>query len=647
MRLAAAVASLLVLLLAAATAEARPRALVAYLPTEPAPRMPLLFDLAERGLSYGLVSPTLGGYTRRQMALDTGQGARISTRAYDEPVPDLRLVARRGGGFRIARWSEAVERAEDAPGEAVPGLLADTVRRSGGRVAYAGVLGFEQLEALTAADAAGRIPEVGLFTIGRFGDDAARLWRDAHLLVARLPADAAGLAALDRLLAARRAEDTVVVLRAPPAGRLRLLPAGIAGPGFRGGPIRSSSTRLTGFVAAPDIAPTVLDRLGLAVPAEMSGRVIEERSGGSPEAVRSLAARFDVVVGRRVPLLNAALATLLVLLGVLALVARRDGVRAWLRLVLLSALWLPALALLTAALRPTRTAEVAIILGGSLVLAAATDRLLPWPRGPALPVAVVFLAHTIDLAAGSLLIDAAVTGPNPKGGARFFGIGNELETILALSVIFGIGGAVALRRDRTAPRAFAAGTAIAAFVIGWGRLGADVGGVITLAAGGAAAVLASLPGGPSRRALVIAVAAPAAALVALVALDLLSGGGAHLSRTVLDAESPGDLVEVVERRFRISFGGLAGGSLSVAGAVALLALAAWRRKALLAPLGTSPGLRAALIGGWFATVVGALANDSGPLILLVGAVMLLFALAYAHGRPWFGRREAGTMDGCA
>lgn len=646
MRLAAAVASVLVLG-AAATAEARPRALVAYLPTEPAPRMPLLFDLAERGMAYGLVSPTLGGYTKRQMALDVGQGARISTRAYDEPVPDLRLVATAEGGFRIARWREAVARADEAPGDAVPGLLAETVRRAGGRVAYAGVLGFEQVEALSAAGTGGRIPEVRLFTNGRFAEDAALLWEGSDLLLARLPADGAGLAALDRLLAARRPEDIVVVVRAPPGGGLRLLPAGIAGPGFDGGRLRSSSTRLDGFVAAPDIAPTVLDALGLEVPGKMSGRVIEDRAGGDPEAVQSLAARFDVVVGRRVPLLRVCLVTLLGLLALLAVAARRRGVHLWLRLVLLAGLWLPGLALLTAAMRPGKAAEIAVIVAGSLILAAATDRILPWPRGPAIPVAVVFLAHTIDLAFGSLVIDAAVSGPNPKGGARFYGIGNELETILALSVLFGIGGAVALRRDRTAPRAFAAGTAAAAFVIGWGRLGADVGGVITLAAGGAAAVLASLPSRPSRRALLVAVAAPAVALAALIALDLLSGGGAHLSRTVLDAEGPGDLVQVVERRFRISFGGLAGGSASVVVAVLVLALGAWRRRGLLGPLEASPGLRAALVGGWFATVVGALANDSGPLILLVGTVMLVLALSYAHGRPWFDRRAAGTMGGCA
>ena len=78
-----------------------------------------------------------------------------------------------------------------------------------------------------------------------------------------------------------------------------------------------------------------------------------------------------------------------------------------------------------------------------------------------------------------------------------------------------------------------------------GRLGADVGAVITLGAGGAAAVVASLPGGPSRRALALAVIVPLVAVAALIGLDLLIGGGAHLTRTVSSSSGPGDFFQVL------------------------------------------------------------------------------------------------------
>lgn len=612
----------------AAPAEARPRALIAYLPTEPAPRHPLLYEFAGRGMAFGLLSPTLGGYTKRQMALDVGQGARISTRAYDDPVPTLALRGR-----RIENWGEAVRRAEAAPGEAVPGLLAATA----GRVAYSGVIGFEQLEAISAADRAGRIDAVALSTFGTFVERTLALWRDSDLLVARLPGERRGLKALDRLLAAAGPEDLVIALRAPPGGGLRLLPVGVWGGGLSGGRITSPTTRLDGFVAAPDIAPTVLEHLGLDVPERMNGRAMEDTPGGDPDEVVDLSARFDVVIGRRLPTLRTAFWTLGALLLVLVALRRREGARTWLRLTLLAAMWLPGMALVSAALRPSAGEEAALVVLGSVALAAVTDRLLPWPRGPALPALVVMAAHTVDLAFGSLLVDTSLAGPNPRGGARFYGIGNELETVLAVTVLVGAGAWVARRSGPPAARAIAAAAIVSGVIVGAGRLGADVGGVITLGAGGAAAVVAALAAGGrlTRRALAIAVLAPVLALAALVAVDLATGGGAHLTRSVIEADEPGDLVDIVERRFRISFGGIASGTapVSVGFAVLLLIAGGVLRRRLLEPLEDAPGLRAAVIGAWFATVVGALANDSGPVIVLIGTCGLLLTVGYAHGRP--------------
>jgi hypothetical protein len=54
---------------------------------------------------------------------------------------------------------------------------------------------------------------------------------------------------------------------------------------------------------------------------------------------------------------------------------------------------------------------------------------------------------------------------------------------------------------------------------------------------------------------------------------------------------------------------------------------------LLDPLNATPGLRAGLIGGLAATLAGALANDSGPTMLIVGTAGLALGLLYAHARP--------------
>ena len=73
----------------------------------------------------------------------------------------------------------------------------------------------------------------------------------------------------------------------------------------------------------------------------------------------------------------------------------------------------------------------------------------------------------------------------------------------------------------------------------------------------------------------------------------------------------------------------------------MLVVLAVRRRTLLAPLqGPREQVFAAgLVGAFFATVVSALANDSGPLILIVGAAALLLAAGYVQGVPRTAERR--------
>ena len=620
---------------ATAPAQVRPRALIAFLPTQPAPKMPLLFDLAERDFSYGVTSPTIGAYFKRQMLLDISQGTRIANHAYPRDAQRLDLVAEPSGGWGVKGMGAATRRARDAPGDVVPGLLASTVERHGGTVGYVGVVGVEQTEATVAANRAGIVQHVSLGTIGTFAERALRLWDRSSLLVARFPDDEAGLAALDRVLAARRPDDLIIVVRAAPAGRARLLPTGMLGPGQKGKVIYSDTTRRVGLVAATDFAPTLLDHLGIAIPKKMEGRVIHSRPDGSPETVRQRMARLDVILGRRAPaIVDGFLAFCLL---ALALRLRRGprGIGDAVRIGFLGALWLPGLSLLTAALLPPRLVEVAILVVGSLVLGWIVDRAVPWPLAPAVPAAVIFAAYTIDLARGSPWIGASLAGPNPKGGARFFGIGNELEIILSLEVLFGMGALLSVVERRYARHGFIAGTAIAALVIGAGRLGADVGGVVTLGAGGAAAVLALLGRRLTRRDVLIAAAVPIAAVGALVGVDLVTSGGAHLTRTVVHGNGVGDLLEIVKRRLIISATGLKRLTTAITCAIGVLLLyvGVRRRASIFAPLRDQPAFMAGIWGALAATIACTLANDSGPLIFEAGLLMMLLAAGYARSRP--------------
>jgi hypothetical protein len=64
-----------------------------------------------------------------------------------------------------------------------------------------------------------------------------------------------------------------------------------------------------------------------------------------------------------------------------------------------------------------------------------------------------------------------------------------------------------------------------------------------------------------------------------------------------------------------------------------VAYAARHRERVYAPLRGSPAWRAALAGALTASVVGALFNDSGPILLVLGVFMLACVTAYVRGDP--------------
>jgi hypothetical protein len=620
--------------LALAPSAAAKRVLIAFIPTQPAPKSPLLFALEQRNFAFGFTSPSIGSYSKRQMLLDMSAGTRIANNAYGRPIGRLDLVYGPNGG-RILGWFYDRKRAEDAPGDVLPGVFVSALESAGHRVGYSGVLGFEQTEAIVAAGRTGEVDGVSLGTIGTFAQRTLDLWRQSDVVVARFPGDERGLEALDQILAARQPGDLVYAMRAPPPGRTRFLPTGIVGPGYRSAVLYSPTTRRLGLVAATDMAPSVLHFLGVPIPKQMQGRVIEAHPGGNAEDVRTSLSRLDVVLGRRGPALRFFALAFLVLVAGAWFARRRTGVRAALRVGFLGALWLPGTALLTSALAPSNAVELLVLSVGSLILGGITDRVVPWPLAPALPAAIVFGAHAVDLVSGSPLIGGSLAGPNPKAGSRFFGIGNELEIMLALEVMLGLGAALTAVPRRHAPRMFALGSLIAAAIIGSGRLGADVGGVITIGAGAAGAVLASLGGPLTLRRLVLAALVPVAAVIGLVALDVVTSGGAHLTRTVLQGGSLGSLVDIAQRRLTISAKGLLYTPVTITCAIGVVAF--WfgirRRDRVFAPVRDHPAFMAGIWGGFWATVIGALANDSGPVMFALGFLGLLFATGYVWGRP--------------
>jgi hypothetical protein len=638
-RLLAAVAVLLLALGAAAPARAQqPRAVLAFLPEggHDNPR-PVIDRLAARPqLALGLVSATQGSYWPEQALLDMSAGSRTSAAVYDpRDPPPLELVAGADGSGFVFGWSKVVARARTALAEISPGMLASGIPGGAG---YAGVRGLANLEAVVAADRAGNIGGVSL---GRPADLAARvkrLLRRHRFVVAGLPTAAAGGdATLDALLRDRRPGDLLLVVKTPPpADAGQLLPAGAAGLPGGNGELTSISTHLPGVVVGIDVPVTVLRRLGLAVPDGVKGQPIHAEGVRDAAALKTVEARLRVVGGRRTPMIGVLLSAWLALALTLGFASDRRGVRAALRIGALAMLWVLPMLLLTGWLAPVRLAEIAIVVAGSFGLGALTDRLVRWPRGPLVPAAVTLVSYAVDLALGSPLIIRSLLGVNPRSGSRFYGLGNELEATLAVLLLVGLGALLWGRpRSRVAAAVFAGAGLVLGVFTGAAQLGADVGGVITVGAGVAAATLLMLPGRPSRRRVAVAVLVPPAALVALAALELATGGNGHFTRTILHADSAGSLWDVVVRRYTLAFKVFTFGAMPVLTVVAALAVAyALRhRERIYAPLRGSPAWKAALVGGLTASIAGALTNDSGPMLFIFGVFILACATAYVRGAP--------------
>jgi hypothetical protein len=548
-----------------------------------------------RGISPGLLSAGLGGVPAAQTYLDVSQGNRVFDSLYGSELPgDV------GGGICGPGYSAAVvERAESAPAEIVPGLLALTLKRAG----------------------------------------------------ERCDVRSTSLAELPALVRSLRGDDLLIAFSRPPPATNRALAIGIAGRGFDGD-LTSDSTRLDGYVLSTDIAPTILRRLGIPVPSPMSGQPIFSTGAVDAVGVVSLEKRLALISERRGPVIGLSLLAWLIAFGLAVLVGWRGSLstpyvqkeprdensrvptaRIGVRLAGLSVVYLPLLLLLGAALEPSQGAEQALVALGAPLLAGLTLAILGGYRALAVACGLTVVAYAIDVIVGSPLTALSLLGPNPGLGVRFYGIGNELEALLAVLIVAGTGAGLTGFASRLSPRgcagAFLGVGLLSAFVFAAGRFGADVGAAIVFPLG--AAVAAAAIAARRRRTALLVVAAPLVVVALIALIDLVSGANAHLTRSVLDAGGLRSLGDVAQRRLQLSAHSFTRPIVFVFAPLiaALAAIAVIKRDRLRAWLSGRPAVRAGLIGAVAATLVGTLANDSGALLLEIGTAYLLVFVGFA------------------
>ncbi len=571
-------------------------------------------------MGVGLMSAGIGRVSDAQTYLDIGQGARIAPALYDRPLPAL--DARRGTAGDPTRippqsWEAVRRRARGAPADLVPGLFGSTLGAAGVR-ARSDLAG---AAIATIVDEGGRLP------------DPAGCARRGCPVVDLVSADPSRVATM---AAGLRDGDLLIAIERPPAAENRGLAIGVAGEGLAG-TLTSDSTRMRGYVLSTDVAPTVLARLGLAVPGQMSGEPIRAEGEVDASFLARLGDRLAAIGPRRGPVIGVSLLIWIGLSALFGIAFGRRGLRTALPLLALAIAYLPALLLLTAALEPSELGERLMIGVGSPALALVTRRLVAPFGALAIAGAVSVSCFAVDVIAGSHLTPLSLIGPNPIGGVRFYGIGNELEATVGALVPIATGAALAAWRPsasgRTAALTFAITGSLALAAFAPGRFGADVGAAIGLPIGAAVAAGVCLEAARSR--LALALAAPLIALAALAAADLVTGGNAHLTRSVLHAGGFDQLSDVIERRLELSvnsFGHYAGTPLLWLAAAAIGVGIAQRRRIALW-FCDRRWAWAGWLGAVAATAAGTLVNDSGALLLIVGTTIAAATVGLAWATP--------------
>ena len=390
----------------------------------------------------------------------------------------------------------------------------------------------------------------------------------------------------------------------PRAGKhhnLDRYPIAVVGGGYHG-LLLSSSTHVPGLVSIADVAPTVrsLERAEKPIltsrPASNAPAQLEEMN------TRLNAAHFARKVSTRV------LIGLVFGFAALAWLLRSPFFG---RATLLA---IPAMVLastIASALHvehgiPWWSGAIALVLTLPLAFASRTIHAL------ALALAGLLAAYAVFLGVSPETVSLAALGPHPEGGGRFFGLTNQIETLL-LAPTLALGALVELP--------LLAVVALASLVVvGWSRLGADGGGLIVYAAGFATLGLLGLRGRVTVARVALAAVAVIAFGLALVGLDALTGGSSHVTHAV--GGGPDRVFSDLGHRLRLSWRGIVNKTdhleIAVVSLVTLVVLAVLRPR--------SRTLDALLV----ALAVSLVVNDSGFDILRFGALVAIAVFTWSR-----------------
>ena len=374
-----------------------------------------------------------------------------------------------------------------------------------------------------------------------------------------------------------------VVVTLPPPGvhsNTKRYSVAIVGAGF-GGILTSDSTRIDGLVSIPDITEAAV--------ALAEGRAPNVGTvPGNLEDLRRLDDRLTRVHRDRGWTAAVVALTLLVLAFVRPRAAVLVGAAA-----VTVALWLSWWG-------TTRLWEVLLW----MTIATASVAYLASLRIRAIPYVVTafFVAFLLVLTLSPETHSLAVLGARPDGGGRFYGVGNQVETLLLPALLAGVavGGL---------PWVGILG-AVALVTVGWSKAGADGGGLIVYAVALAVFALRVSQAPLTWRRVVLAGAFVVGLALALTGLDAALGGSSHVTHAV--GGGPGSLLGDLGHRLHLSWVSATKSSYNIF--LFLLSLAA------LVWIGTRKPRYPAVDAMLVAVAVSLLVNDTPVDVIGLGAL---------------------------
>ena len=409
--------------------------------------------------------------------------------------------------------------------------------------------------------------------------------------------------------------------------------AALGGPFPPGGLLTSATTRRPGIVAATDVAPLVLEQVGLRMPGEMLGRVISVANPGSVPELLQMQAEIGRVFRLRPPLMKTYVffQIVLVLGALFNMFVRIIPIRRF-EAPLLGLMLFPLLLLYLPLHRVSFVMGFVLTSLAIITTVILVQKMLKDPVQRFAAVAVpTSLSLVLDLLRNAPLIKVSVLGYDAVSGARYYGLGNEYMGVLVGSTVLAVVTVVTLvpRYRRVLYPLVAIYFLFVLLLIVAPGGGANFGGTVTALAAFVVTlpVLAQVRLSWRSGLAVLALLAMITAVAAFLNLRVPQNAQSHLGRTVALLKQDGwqALQDIISRKaaMNVRLFRYSQWSRAFLAFLGMLAVLFYRPRGVLRDVHQMyPQLAAGFLGIIAGSVAAFLVNDSG---VVAAATTLLYA----------------------